>query len=146
MVSGSSLRSRVLWIVVRSSSPVSLSSGERRRAMTNWTTIPHENLIAYQVAKELLRLIRDANIKDAKLRDQALRAAKSACLNIAEAAGRFSAADKARVFAIARGEACEALAAVDIAAVAADCAESAASDAAAAARRLYALLTGLIRK
>ncbi len=25
--------------------------------MTNWTTLPHENLLAYQVAKELLRLV-----------------------------------------------------------------------------------------
>jgi four helix bundle protein len=44
-------------------------------------------------------------------RDQAMRAAQSACMNIAEAAGRFGGPDKARIFAIARGEACEVAAA-----------------------------------
>jgi four helix bundle protein len=114
--------------------------------MTNWTTLPHENLLAYQVAKDLLRVVCSAGISNAKLRAQALRAAQSACLNIAEAAGRFSAADKARVFAIARGEACEAAAALDIAAVSGECSTDAANAAGAAARRAYALLTGLIRK
>ena len=94
--------------------------------MTNWTTLPHENLIAYQVARELLVLVRQANIHDASLRDQALRAANSACLNIAEASGRQAPADKARVYAIARGEGCEAAAAIDIAAAAGECNEDAA--------------------
>ncbi len=81
--------------------------------------------------------MRNACIKDPKLRDQALRAAKSICLNTAEAprtmpsigivaglagvrrsgasgrmrraAGRTSPADKARVFGIARGEAPKAI-------------------------------------
>jgi four helix bundle protein len=44
-----------------------------------------------------------------------MRAAKSACLNAAEGAGRVSRADKARVFGIARAEAGEAAAAVEIA-------------------------------
>ena len=114
--------------------------------MTNWTTLPHENLLAYQVAKELLRLVCAAGISNSKLKDQALRAAQSACLNIAEAAGRFSAADKARVFAIARGEACEAAAALDIAAASGECSTDAALAGGVAARRAYALLTGLIRK
>ena len=67
----SSLRSRGLRIVVR------------------WTTLPHQNLIAYQVARELVVIIREAKIADAKLRDQALRAVTSACLNIAEAGGHL---------------------------------------------------------
>ena len=76
--------------------------------MANKTTgysLPHENLIAYQVACQLLVAIVEARIRDPGLRDQALRAAKSACLNIAEANGRQSPADRKRVFAIARGEA-----------------------------------------
>ena len=77
--------------------------------MPNETTfVLHEKLIAWQVACELLRVVRDARISDAKLRDQAMRAAQSTCLNIAEANGRFSRADRGRVFAIARGEAAEA--------------------------------------
>jgi four helix bundle protein len=62
--------------------------------MTNWTTLPHQNLIAYQVARELVVIIREAKIADAKLRDQALRAATSACLNIAEAGGHLHENDK----------------------------------------------------
>ena len=54
--------------------------------MTNWTPMPYERLLAFQAAKELLSIVREAKIADAHLRDQALRAAKSACLNIAEVA------------------------------------------------------------
>src|SRR5439155_2049704 len=82
---------------------------EEAETMPNETTfVLHEKLIAWQVACELLRVVRDARISDAKLRDQAMRAAQSTCLNIAEANGRFSRADRGRVFAIARGEAAEA--------------------------------------
>jgi four helix bundle protein len=42
-------------------------------------------------------------------------AAKGTCLNLAEGAGRISRADKARAYAIARGECIEAIAAVEIA-------------------------------
>lgn len=114
--------------------------------MANWTTLPHENLFAYKVARELVVIVREAKISDAKLRDQALRAATSACLNIAEAAGRVSAADKARVYGIARGEGCEAVAAVDVALAAGWCSVEAAKVATASGLRLYALLTGLSRK
>ena len=113
--------------------------------MTNGTTLPHERLIAFQVARKLLLAVRDAGIRDGKLRDQAMRAAKGACLNIAEAAGRQSGPDKARVYAIARGAASEAAAALDIAALVGDCDQDRARVGASIARRLYALLTGLIR-
>ena len=70
--------------------------------MANETTwLLHEKLIAWQVAGELLRVVREARISDSKLRDQAMRAAQSACLNIAEANGRASKADRRRVFALA---------------------------------------------
>jgi four helix bundle protein len=114
--------------------------------MTNWTTLPHERLIAFQVARKLLLAVSEAKISDPKLRDQALRAAKSTCLNIAEAVGRVGEADEARVFAIARGEACEAAAAVDIAALAGECSSEASAKSGALAREVYALLTGLIRR
>src|SRR5260370_546059 len=87
--------------------------------MTNWTTLPHETLAAYQVAWELLVAVKKAEIADLKLRDQALRAAKSVCLNIAEATGRTG-ADQKRVFVIARGEASETVAALHIAGLAAN--------------------------
>ena len=73
--------------------------------------LPHHKLHAYDVALRLLEAVRSAKIRDCHLRDQAMRTAKSACLNAAEGAGRVSRADKARAFAIARAEAGEAAAA-----------------------------------
>jgi four helix bundle protein len=87
--------------------------------------------------------VRDANIRDVKLRDQAMRAAKSTALNIAEAAGRVSPADKARVYAIARGEAMEASAALEIAAIAGDCTEHAYEACLPHAHALFAMLSSL---
>jgi four helix bundle protein len=94
--------------------------------------LPHHKLIAYSVARSLLLAVMACRIRDAKLRDEALRSAKSACLNCAEGAGRVTKADKARAFAIARAEAVEAAAA-------------AATEVARVADRLVALLTGLVR-
>ena len=82
-------------------------------------------------------------MRDKTLREQALRAAKSACLNTAEGAGRIAAADKARAFAIARGEAVEAVAAVEIAAVTGEADAAHAQRCVAIGSRLAALLNGL---
>jgi hypothetical protein len=81
----SSLRSRGLRIVVRSS------------------TLPHEKLIAYQAARQLLSLVREARISNPRIREQALNAASSACLNIAETTGRSGNADQKRVYALLSG-------------------------------------------
>jgi four helix bundle protein len=108
--------------------------------------MPHENLLAYQVALELLREVREMGIADQKLRDQIFRASRSSCLNIAEAVGRLGNSDKKRVFAIARGECCEAAAAIDIARALEDCDPGRATRARDAAGRLYGLLTGLLRR
>ena len=108
--------------------------------------LPHHKLIAYGVARELVVAIVAARIRDAGLRDQALRAAKSAALNCAEGAGRVSPADKARAFAIARGEASEAAAAVEIAAACGDASAASAAEVGRVAARLYAMLTPLARR
>ena len=71
--------------------------------------------------------------------------AKSACLNTADGAGRVTRPDKARAFAIARGEVVEAVAAVEMAALTGDANADAAARCVAVADRLVALLTGLIR-
>ena len=113
--------------------------------MNNHPSLPHHKLVAYQVAVELLIAVRDAKVKDTGLREQALRAAKSACLNIAEAAGRVSRADKARVFAIARGEVVETCAAIEIAGVLGAAAEPSVALCVARASRLIGLLNGLTR-
>jgi four helix bundle protein len=112
---------------------------------TTRSTLPHHKLLAYHAAVELLVAVRAANIRDAKLRDEAMRSAKSACLNSAEGAGRVTRADKARAFAIARGEAVEAVAAVEIAALSGDADSAAAARCVELANRVVALLTGLIR-
>ena len=107
--------------------------------------LPHHKLIAYAVAKELLVAVLGARVRDAKLRDEATRSAKSACLNCAEGAGRVTRADKARAFTIARAEAGEAAAAVEIAAMSGDATEADAERVAIIADRLVAMLTRLIR-
>jgi four helix bundle protein len=107
--------------------------------------LPHHRLIAYTVARDLVLAVIRCSIRDPTLRDHALRASKSACLNCAEGAGRVSRRDKARAFAIARAEAGEAAAAVEIAALRGDAPAGAAREVARIADRLVALLTGLVR-
>ncbi len=107
--------------------------------------LPHHELIAYGVARELLLAVRAASIRDAKLRDEALRSAKSACLNTAEGAGRVTRGEKARAFAVARAEACEAAAAVEISALCGDASEVSTAAVARLASRLVAMLTPLVR-
>jgi len=107
--------------------------------------MPHRRLVVYGKALELLAAVRSAKIADAKLRDEALRAAKGVCLNVAEAAGRVSRADKARIFAIARGECVECVAAVEIAAAAGDAVEPAAANAVQCGTEVYLMLGALVR-
>ena len=113
--------------------------------MNNTPILPHHRLHAYGVAREMLLAVREARVRDAKLRDEALRAAKSACLNCAEGAGRVTRADKARAFTVARGEAVEAAAAVEIAALMGDAKADDAERVAVLADRVVAMLTRLIR-
>jgi len=86
-----------------------------------------------------------ARISDTKLRDEAERAAKGTCLNIAEGAGRSSRADKARAYAIARGELVEAIAAVEIASMCGRANRDAVPRVVEVGNKLYAMLTHLIR-
>ena len=107
--------------------------------------LPHHKLKAYGVAVLLLEAVKSARIRDANLRDHAMRAAKSACLNAAEGAGRVTRADKARAFTIARGEACEAAAAVEIAVRAGDAEAAALEPVLDYANQVIAMMTALIR-
>ena len=112
--------------------------------MPNSYALPVEKLHAYQEARALLACVNEAVIREPRLRDQAMRAALGTCLNIGEAAGRSAPADKARVYAIARGEASEAGVALDIALAGGLCNAAAAKAGFEHARAAYALLTGLI--
>lgn len=78
-------------------------------------SLPHHRLLAWHLAAELVRLVNDIRISDAEDRREARRAAKSCARNVAEGAGRTSRADKARVYAIARGECGECVASVELA-------------------------------
>jgi four helix bundle protein len=120
-------------------------NGANRSNGSSQILLPHHRLVAYGVALQLLAAVRAAGLRDAKLRDEALRSAKSACLNTAEGAGRVTRADKGRSFAIARAEACEAAAAVEIAEAAGEATLGASARVNAVADRLVALLTGLVR-
>jgi four helix bundle protein len=114
--------------------------------MSREIQLPHHKLIAYEVAKELLVAVRACHVRDAGLGDQAMRSAKSACLNTAEGAGRVTRADKARVFAIARAEAGEAAAAIEIACLSGDANADDLAKVVSIANRLIAMLTKLIRR
>jgi four helix bundle protein len=113
--------------------------------VTSTPVLPHHKLHAYGVARELLLAVLRCSIRDAKLRDEAVRSAKSACLNCAEGAGRVTRADKARAFAIARAEAVESAAAVEIAALCGDAPAEPAREVTRVADRLVAMLTRLCR-
>ena len=107
--------------------------------------LPHHKLLAYGVARELLVAVVGCRIRDPKLRDQAVRAAQSVCLNCAEGAGRVTRADKARAFVVARGEALEAAAAVEIASLCGEVPAERAAEVARLAERVFAMLTPLCR-
>ena len=113
--------------------------------MLDRPVLPHHKLLAFGVAKELLVAVRAADIRDTHLRDQAMRAAQSACLNTAEGAARVTRADKARAFTIARGECVEAAAAIEIAVVCGTAKQDDADHVARIANTLVAMLTRLMR-
>ena len=113
--------------------------------MHNTPVLPHHKLHVFGVARELLLVVRDARIADAKLRDEALRAAKGACLNCAEGAARVTRADKGRSFAIARAEVTEAAAAIEIAVLLGCAKHDDAERVAILADRAVAMLTRLLR-
>ena len=79
----------------------------------------HEKLDVYQIAIDWVSLAQD--IDDGlprgkgKLADQLQRAASSIVLNIAEGAGEFSGAEKARIYRIAKRSATECAAVLDVA-------------------------------
>jgi hypothetical protein len=100
--------------------------------------------LAYEVAMKLLESVRDARIRDSHLRDQAMRAARAWCSTRRKLRGA-SRAPIRHAPTIARGEACEAAAAVEIA-VAAGEGDAAMLDAVLGhADRFVALATGFIR-
>ena len=115
--------------------------GVNQKDDTRWY-FPCERLEAYRVARELVvEVTRVSKGWRGELRAQAIDAAESAMLNIAEGAAQHSSAVKRRHFEIALGSASETFAALD----AADARGLEGACALDLARRLGALIGGLIR-
>jgi len=113
------------------------------------TRFPHERLDAYTVARELVAFAaahrRQLRGLPGESGPQLERALVRALLNVAEAAGRQGVADRARVFAIARGETCEAAAALEVAVLYGALTPQQAAPARALLVRLGQMLTRLCR-
>jgi len=111
---------------------------------------PLESLDAYRVAREVVAFVAAHRERLRGLPGEAgpqlERAAVSALLNVAEAAGRQGARDRARVFAIARGETCEATAALEVAVLCGAVAAAEAAPARALLDRLTRMLSRLARR
>ena len=83
--------------------------------MNNDQLLPFQQLDAYKVAKELAKKVHQGQIRDAELRDQATRAAKSAFLGLCEGLPSDSAGIRRRHFDIANNSLHELVGAVDLA-------------------------------
>ena len=112
--------------------------------ITNTRLLPHQRLVAFQVAMELVDAVREAGIRERPWKEQAVRAVGSAALNIAEGSVKRGAARR-HAFDIAKGEAMEAVAAVEISARCGLAKAESVPRCVAIADRLYGLLTGLTR-
>ncbi len=108
--------------------------------------LPYHRLRAYVAATQLVDAVANAKIRERSLRVQATRAADSVVLNIAEGAGRALPGERRHAFTIARGEALEAVVAVEIAVRGGRASAAAWPAVVKAGNAVYALLTGLIRK
>lgn len=106
---------------------------------------PFQKLDAYASARALAALVHRAAIRDAELRDQATRAAKSAFLNLCEGLPDDRPAMRRKYFAQADGSLHEAVGAVDLASAIGAVAPAQAAEINAEALRLRALLRGLLR-
>jgi four helix bundle protein len=113
--------------------------------MQNDNLFPFQKLDVYRAARELAALVHSADIRDAELRDQATRAAKSAFLNLCEGLPDDRAAMRRKYFAQADGSLHEAVGAVDLAAAIGAVDSALAAQILALAARMRGMLRGLLR-
>jgi len=78
-------------------------------------TLPFQRLDVYRVAKEIVRRVHRAQIRDAELRDQATRASKSTFLGLCEGLPSDSSGIRRRHFEIANNSLHEVVGAIDVA-------------------------------
>jgi four helix bundle protein len=81
--------------------------------MNNDQRLPFQRLDVYQAAKELAKKVHEAQIRDAEMRDQATRAAKSTFLGLCEGLPSDSSGIRRRHFEIANDSVHEVIGAVD---------------------------------
>ncbi len=103
--------------------------------------MPFQKLDVYVAARELARRVHAAGIRDAELRDQATRAAKSAFLNLCEGLPHASPGMRRRHFTLALGS----VGAVDLAGAVEAIGAGDAKAVAALADRLRRMLVALMR-
>jgi four helix bundle protein len=113
--------------------------------MPNGNQFPFQQLDAYRSARSLASLVHRAAIRDAELRDQATRAAKSAFLNLCEGLPDDRPAMRRKYFAQADGSLHETVGAVDLADAIGAIGAPIAAEIHAEALRLRAMLRGLLR-
>lgn len=106
---------------------------------------PFQQLDVYRFTRQLAALVHRAAIRDAELRDQATRAAKSAFLNLCEGLPDDRVATRRKYFAQADGSLHETAGAVDLAAAIGAVPEDRAAEILAVAARVRAMLRGLQR-
>ncbi|MGH7436877.1 MAG: four helix bundle protein [Polyangiaceae bacterium] len=107
--------------------------------------LPFQRLDSYRVAREFARRVHESKIRDAELRDQATRAAKSAFLGLCEGLPSDAAGIRRRHFDIANNSLHEAIGAIDLAAAIGALDEAIASELLGLAVRLKRMLRGLTR-
>jgi four helix bundle protein len=113
--------------------------------MENDRRFPFQELDVYRAARRLAALVHGAEIRDAELRDQATRAAKSAFLNLAEGLPDDRPAMRRKYFAQADGSLHETVAAVDLAAAIGVLDPRRAEEILRVAARMRGMLRGLLR-
>ena len=113
--------------------------------MRNENQFPFQKLDAYRSARLVASLVHRASIRDAELRDQATRAAKSAFLNLCEGLPDDRPAMRRKYFAQADGSLHETVGAVDLASAIGAVGSREAAEIHGEALRLRAMLRGLIR-
>jgi four helix bundle protein len=107
--------------------------------------LPFQQLDVYRAARELAALVHRLDIRDAELRDQATRAAKSTFLNLCEGLPDDRAAMRRKYFACADGSLHETAGAVDLAAAIGAVAQPRADEVLALASLVRAMLRGLMK-
>src|SRR4051812_37292919 len=107
--------------------------------------MPFQRLDCYVTAREFVRRVHAAKIRDAELRDQATRAAKSAFLNLCEGLPNEGVAMRRKYFTAALGSVHEVVGAMDLAAAISTVADDDAEAVTALGQRLRKMLLALMR-